>query len=194
MDLMQLMETRRTYRRFLQKPIPQEVLDDIVNALRYSSSARNAQPIRILLIQQPEDILKVNHLVKWAAALPPELGTPKSNELPTLFIAVLDDTSVPGSHDVDAGIALANMTLAAWAHGVGSCIMQAINRPALTELFSLPDTLKLHSMIAFGYPSHKSTLVSVDDNGSLAYYLDENKDYCVPRYSTDSFVQVFRPK
>lgn len=194
MDMMQLMETCRTYRRFLQKPIAQEVLDDIINALRCSSSARNAQPIRILLIQQPEDIHQVNQLVKWAAALPPELGTPKENELPTLFVAVLDDTSAPGTHDTDAGIAIANMTLAAWAHGVGSCIMQAINRPALTELFSLPENLKLHSMIAFGYPAHKSILVPIREDGSLAYYLDEKKDYLVPRRSPDAFAQEFRSK
>ncbi len=47
MDMMHLLETCRTYRRFTQTPIPQEVLNDIVNALRCSSSARNSQPIRI---------------------------------------------------------------------------------------------------------------------------------------------------
>ncbi len=194
MDRMHLIETCRTYRRFTQTPIPQKVLDDIINALRCSSSARNSQPIRILLIRQPDDVQAVNRLVKWAAALPPELGTPKADELPTLFVAVLDDTNALGSHDTDAGIAIANMTLAAWAHGVGSCIMQAINRPALTQLFRLPENLKLHSMIAFGYPSHKSTLVPIPEDGSLAYYLDENKNYCVPRHCADAFAQEFRSK
>ncbi len=190
MDLMSLMETRRTYRRFTQKPIPPEVISDIANALRFSSSARNDQPIRLLLIQKTDMIQSVNQLVKWAGALPPELGTPKSNELPTLFAAVLDDTSCPGSHDTDAGIAIANMTLAAWAHGVGSCIMQAINRPALAELLQLPQGTAIHSMLAFGYPAHKSTLVPVPEDGSLKYYLDANKDYCVPRHSVEELVST----
>ncbi len=145
-----------------------------------------------MLIRQPDDVQAVNRLVKWAAALPPEPGTPKADELPTLFVAVLDDTTAPGSHDTDAGIAIANMTLAAWAHGVGSCIMQAINRPALAQLFSLSENLKLHSMIAFGYPSHKNALVPIPEDGSLAYYLDESKNYCVPRRCADAFAQESR--
>lgn len=189
MDTMQLLESCRTYRRFFQKPVPQSVVNDIVNALRFSSSARNGQPIRLLLIQQPEAVETVFAHVKWAGALPPELGTPKPEERPTLFVAVLDNG--PGNHDTDAGIAIANMTLAAWAHGVGSCIMQAIDRPALTELFHLPETQRLHSMLAFGYPTHKSTLVPIPADGSLAYYLDDKKDYFIPRHSADALAQDF---
>lgn len=189
MDTMELLEGCRTYRRFAQKPVPQAVVNDIVNALRFSSSARNGQPIRLLLIQQPEAVKTVFAHVKWAGALPPELGTPKPDERPTLFVAMLDNG--PGSHDTDAGIAIANMTLAAWAHGVGSCIMQAIDRPALTELFHLPENQRLHSMLAFGYPTHKSTLVPIPEDGSLSYYLDDKKDYFVPRHSADALAQDF---
>lgn len=190
MDLMPLLETCRTYRRFRQTPVPPQVITDIVNALRFSSSARNGQPIRLLIVQSPNMLQAVNQQVKWAGALPPELGTPKTEELPTLFVAVLDDTSCSGNHDTDAGIAIANMTLAAWAHGVGSCIMQAINRPALASLFQLPQELAIHSIIAFGYPAHKSTLVPIPENGSLKYYLDDNKDYCVPRHTADELVKT----
>lgn len=188
MDLMQLMETRRTYRRFAQKPVPQQVLDDMADALRFSSSARNGQPIRLLFIQNPEDVKKVNSLVRWAGALPPELGSPKPDEIPTLFAAVLDEG---GGHAVDAGIALANITLAAWNHGVGSCIMQAIDFAALTELFALPEGTKLHSMVALGYPTHTSTLAPVPENGKLAYYLDEDKNYHVPRLSAQELAKKF---
>lgn len=190
MDLMPLMETCRTYRRFQQTPVPAQVIQDIVDALRFSSSARNGQPIRLLIVQSPDMIQAVNQQVKWAGALPPELGTPKAEELPTLFVAVLDNTTCPGSHYTDAGIAIANMTLAAWAHGVGSCIMQAINRPALADLFQLPQELSIHSILAFGYPAHKSTLVPIPDDGSLKYYLDDNKDYCVPRHTADELASV----
>lgn len=181
MSVLELMTTRRTYRRFAQTPVPQDVLDDIVNALRLSSSARNAQTIRLLLVEKPEDVHHVNELVKWAGALPPELGTPKPDERPTLFAAVLQDTSAGPQNDTDAGIALANITLAAWEKGVGSCIMQAIDRPALAEFFRLPETQYIHSMVAFGYPTHKSTVVGVPEGGSLKYYLDEQRDYCVPK-------------
>ena len=77
-----------------------------------------------------------------------------------------------------------NLTAAAWAHGVGSCIMGAIDRPALTRLLALPDGVRLCYMVALGYPTHASKLVEMQD-GSVKYYLDENRGYCVPKRSMD---------
>lgn len=182
MDVMELLTTRRTYRRFAQKPVPQDVIDDIVDAARLSSSAANRQALHLLIVRRPQDVAAVGALVKWAAFLPPEQGTPKPDEQPTLFVAVLQDTSVPGDLNTDTGIALANMTLAAWARGVGSCIMGAIDRPRLGALLGLPENYRLHTMVAFGYPTHTSAVVPLE-NGNNRYYLDADGNYCVPKRS-----------
>ncbi len=128
-------------------------------------------------------------LVKWAAYLPPEQGTPKADELPTLYVAVVQDTSIPGDLATDTGIALANMTLAAWDKGVGSCIMGAINKPALTELLGIEEPQKLAFMVAFGYPAHKAHIVPLTEQTGVKYYLDENRDYCVPKRSKDEIAK-----
>lgn len=190
MDIMELMRGCRTYRRFAQKQVPEDVIEEILEAARIASCSANRQSLRYLVVNKPEDTDKVFDLVKWAAALPPELGTPKKEERPTLYIAVLQDTAVTGYNDIDAGIALADMTLAGWARGVGSCIMGAINRPKLKELFGLADTMKIHTVVAFGYPTHKSMIVPLKD-GKKSYYLDENKDYCVPKYAREEIVTWF---
>ena len=184
MSVMDTLVSRRTYRRFAQKAVPQNVVDDIVEAVRLSSCGANRQAVRLVVVNKPEAVAKVQPLVKWAAYLPPEQGTPKADELPTLYVAVVQDTSIPGDLATDTGIALANMTLAAWDKGVGSCIMGAIDRPALTRLLALPDGVRLCYMVALGYPTHASKLVEMQD-GSVKYYLDENRGYCVPKRSMD---------
>ena len=160
MSVMELLTTRRTYRRFAQKAVPQDVGDDIVQAVRLSSCGSNRQAVRLVLVQSPEMVAKMQPLVHWAAYLPPEQGQPKPDETPVLFVAVCQDESLPGCNDTDTGLALANMSDAAWAHGVGSCIMGAIARPAIKELLGLGENLRLHSVVAFGYPTHKSHLVA----------------------------------
>lgn len=184
MSVMESLASRRTYRRFEQKAVPQDVVEDIVEALRLSSCGANRQAVRLVIVSKPEDVAKVQPLVKWAAYLPPEQGTPKPDELPTLYVAVVQDTAIPGDLATDTGIAMANMTLAAWDKGVGSCIMGAINKPALTELLGIEEPEKLAFMIAFGYPSHKATVVEMTDQTGVKYYLDEAGDYCVPKRST----------
>ncbi len=153
MSVMEKLLTRRTYRRFEQKSVPQDVVEDLIDAVRLSSCGANRQAVRLIVVQSPEMAAKVHPLVKWAAYLPPEQGTPKAEELPTLYAAVVQDTSIPGDLNTDTGIALANMTLAAWDKGVGSCIMGAINKPALTELLGIEEPQKLAFMVAFGYPT-----------------------------------------
>ena len=180
MNAMELLTTRRTYRRFAQKAVPQDVVDDIVQAVRLSSCGANRQAVRLVLVQSPEMVAKMQPLVHWAAYLPPEQGQPKPDETPVLFVAVCQDESLPGCNDTDTGLALANMTDAAWAHGVGSCIMGAIDRPAIKELLGLGENLRLHSVVACGYPTHKSHLVAMQ-NGNVKYYLDDARDYCVPK-------------
>ena len=181
MDIMELLADRRTYRRFLQKPVPAGVVADMVEAVRLSSCGANRQAIRLVVVQSPAMVAKVQPLVKWAAYLPPEQGVPKPGEQPVLFVAVIQDASIPGDKDTDAGIALANLTLAAWAKGVGSCIMGAIDRPRLAELLGLSENEKLHSMVALGYPAHASRVVPLTEATGVKYYLDENRDYCVPK-------------
>lgn len=184
MSVMDLLTTRRTYRRFEQKAVPQDVVDDIIEAVRLSSCGANRQAVRLVIVSKPEDVARVQPLVKWAAYLPPEQGAPKADELPTLYVAVVQDTTIPGDLATDTGIALANMTLAAWDKGVGSCIMGAIDRPKLTALLGLGEAEVLHTMVAFGYPTHTARVVPMTPETGIKYYLDENRNYCVPKRST----------
>ena len=189
MSVMEKLLTRRTYRRFEQKPVPQDVVEDVIEAVRLSSCGANRQAVRLVIVNKPEDVAKVQPLVKWAAYLPPEQGTPKADELPTLYVAVVQDTSIPGDLNTDTGIALANLTLAAWDKGVGSCIMGAINKPALTELLGIKEPETLAFMVAFGYPAHEAHIVPMTEATGVKYYLDDNKDYCVPKRSAEEIAR-----
>ena len=184
MNMMKFLRGRRTYRRFEQRPVAPEILTEAVDAARIASCGANRQTVRYIIVESTDAVAAVQPLVHWAAYLPPEQGAPKPDELPTAFIAILQDDNLPGASDVDVGLALGSLTAAAWAHGVGSCIMGAINRPALTELLALPEGVRLCYMVALGYPTHESHLVSMQD-GDVKYYLDDSRDFCVPKRGMD---------
>ena len=58
MDIMELLKTRRTYRRFKQDPVPDSVVEDILTAARYASSAANKQPLSFVVVKSPEMVKK----------------------------------------------------------------------------------------------------------------------------------------
>lgn len=188
-NLMELLETRRTYRRFEQREIPQDIVDEILTAARLASSAANRQPLSYIVVKDADQVAEVFSHTKWAGALPPEQGQPKEGERPVLFIAVVENTDINPNCDTDAGLAIGNMTLAAWNRGVGSCMIGACNKPALAEMFGLTQQQTLHTVVAFGYPAHVSHIVDMEDPAQFKYYLDENRDYCVPKRKLSDVVR-----
>ncbi len=188
MELMELLKTRRTYRRFKQEAVSDEIISDILTAARYASSAANKQPLSFVIIKSPDKVKEVFGYTKWAGYLPPEQGQPKSGEEPVLFIGIIENTDISQNCDTDAGLAIANMTLAAWNHGVGSCIIGACNKTEISKILGLGDNQKLHTVVAFGYPTHTSHIEDVKD-GNIKYYLDNDKNYVVPKRKTEDIVR-----
>lgn len=186
-DLMTFLRTRRSYRRFTRDAVPAAVLTDALEAARIVSCSANGQTMKYIVVQSPAMVAAVQPLVHWAAYLPKEQGTPGPEEQPTAFIALVQDEHLKPIDDTNAGLALGSLTAMAWAHGVGSCIMGAIDRPALCRLLGVPEGMRLHTMVALGYPAHQSTTVPME-GGSVKYALDENRDYVVPKRALEEIV------
>ena len=188
MELMDLIRTNRTYRRFKQTAVSDEIIAEVLEAARNASSAANRQPLSYVVVKSQKKVEEVFALTKWAGYLPPEQGQPKKGEEPVLFIGVVENTDINKNCDTDAGLAIANMRLAAWAHGVGSCIIGACNKPELSRMFGLTQNQVLHTVIAFGYPSHASSIEDMK-NDDVKYYLDGNRNYVVPKRRVDDVVR-----
>mgnify|MGYP002575603115 CR=1 FL=1 len=68
---------------------------------------------------------------------------------------------------------------------------------ALSRLFRMPvgqllgieEPQKLAFMVAFGYPTHKASIVPMTEQTGVKYYLDENRDYCVPKRSAEEIAR-----
>ncbi|MBQ8699494.1 MAG: nitroreductase family protein [Schwartzia sp.] len=191
MDIMQLMKWCRSYRRFDQsRAIPDAVLDNIMEAARLSNSASNRQQLRFLVVRSPEMVEKIFPFTHWAAVLPKEAGQPKDGEHPALFVVSTYEAAEKAKWtDVDIGIAEMRMTLAAAAEGVGSCILANIERGPMREALGLPESTEIATIVAFGYPTHTSRIVDMKD-GDVKYYLDEKKDYCVPKRSREELFRM----
>lgn len=187
-ELMKLLEERRTYRRFDEsRPIPDEVVEDMKRSAYLSSSAMNRQPLRYIYVRTSETVNAIFDITSWGGALPDGLGRPKVGERPTMFVVVLSVRELESRFtDYDAGLATSNLTLSAFAHGVGSCILGSVRVDELCSLLNISDEFRVVTAIGFGYPTHKSRVEDADE--SIKYYLDENLDYVVPKRRTEDTV------
>ena len=147
MSLLDLILSRRSIRRYENKDISEEVLQQILETGRQAPSAANRQPIHFVIVND-HDTLKIlcdtlfSRFVKYAPLA--IVGCADIKSLLTGKWAV-----------VDATIAMQNMVIAAWALGIGSCWIGACNEEKVKELLKIPDKWKVVALITLGYPAEQ---------------------------------------
>jgi len=179
--------SRRTIRRFQQKPVNSEILLKCVNAARLAPSAANLQPLEYCIVTEKTLCAQVFEALHWAAYLQPK-WTPSEEERPAAYIIVLvKDTQNP-YYERDVGLATENIVLAAEGEGLGSCILCNIDRAKIQELCNIPLTLAVDSVIALGYKAETPVVEELKD--SVKYWRDEHDILHVPKRALDDIIHV----
>jgi len=181
----------RTYRRFKQDPMPEELMRSMLENARISNCATNSQNLKFIGVYSKEYVEKMHSLVKYAAALPPEIGMPKEGETPVAFVVIVKGPKSNAWTDIDVGIAARNITATAWEAGFGSCLLGNINVPKIAELLEVPEDETVRLVVALGKPDHTSTIVEIPESGKTAYYVDDDRNYYVPKRSFEDVVKIF---
>jgi nitroreductase len=134
MDAYLAVTSRRDERRYSDRPIPEDVRRRILDAGRLAGSARNRQPWRFLVVDDPD-------LRERLAA---SVYEPQNVRTATFVVAI------DGKAGLDAGRALQNMLLTAWNEGVSACPNGMPEPEATAKLLGVEQVAIVAS---FGYPA-----------------------------------------
>lgn len=181
MDIYTLQNSRRTIRKFTNKPIDYDLLEKFVDHARLSSSAMNIQPIRYYIAHESEIVDAIFKHTRWAGYLK---GThsPTFDERPKAYILFLYDETVNKNPRWDIGAASHAIQLMSQSEGIGTCWMGAIDRKDILDICNIDNKYSLDSLLSLGYPAEKPIAEdAVEDN--IKYYLDKNKRLHVPKRS-----------
>lgn len=144
MDVYEAIRAKRAIRQFEDRPLPDDVIQQILNAGRLSQSSKNTQPWQFIAIRDRAMLQNLSTFGGWAghlagAALGVAILTPNPDEKFQIMF--------------DAGQAAAYMQLAAWELGVGSCLASIYHPEEARELLGFPAQWHLRIAISFGYPT-----------------------------------------
>jgi nitroreductase len=129
--------SKRDTRRYADQPIPDEVVDRILDAARVTGSASNKQPWRLLVVEDQERRERLAEAVY----------EPSNIRGAQLVIAV------SGNRALDLGRCIQNMMLAAWNDGVASCPNGIADAEAANEALGLEEPPV--NVLSFGYPARQ---------------------------------------
>jgi nitroreductase len=131
--------SKRDWRSYADRPVPDHVQRRILDAGRLSGSAVNRQPWRFVVVEGDE----------WKRALAPTVYAAGNIETAAFAIAIVTEG---GGRPFDVGRAAQNMMLAAWNDGVVSCPNGMPDPAETADALGLEGDLLPVIVLSFGYP------------------------------------------
>ena len=181
MDVKIAIETRHSVRKFADKPVEREKLNECLEAARLAPSACNSQPWHYIVIDDPqvkdafckEAFSGVYNMTAWAAKAP-------------VIVAVVSDrgnfTSRLGTffrrtefYLVDQGISGEHFVLRAWEQGLGTCWIGWFSSDKAEIFFNLPKGKKIDYLLAVGYPDPNTTFSTMHGRKRLEEIVSYNQ-------------------
>ncbi len=191
MHFRELVMRCRSYRRFNESfPVAEDTLRDLVELACYIPSAKNLQPLKYILLSEPEVVAALFPLLSWAGYLPDWPG-PAEGERPRGYIVMLGDLRVSSEFACDSGIAAQTILLGATASALGGCIIASLQKERIRELLKIPEIFSLLMVIALGKPVETVVIDQMAENGSVHYFRDSNAIHHVPKRVVDDLILKF---
>ena len=153
--------SRRSVRRFQEKPLEDHHLSDILEAARWAPSWGNLQCCELVVVKQ--NTIKS----ELAATLSAKNPATKCMANAPLVFAVCGNPQKSGYYKgkqvtryehwflYDLGLVSQNICLKAWELGIGSVIVGSFDHKKAEKLLKIPEGYELVSLIPVGYPDHK---------------------------------------
>jgi nitroreductase len=140
MEVFDAVRTVLAVRQFQEKPVPEPLVRQIVEAGHLTASSRNGQPWHFIIIEDKEMLRKLGTLVPTG---------PYIAQAPLAIVVGMEHSPYAVS---DASRAIQSMVLTAWAQGIGSNWAGFENLTHVNPVLGIPQEIELLAILPFGYP------------------------------------------
>jgi nitroreductase len=175
-DLMNIIRGRRSIRRFQDKPIPEEDLQGILDAVRWSPSWNNTQCWEIIVVKNTEMKGRLNEVL--SPANPAKKGLPDAPVVLALCGKAKSSGYYGGEASTklgdwlmfDLGLATQSLCLAAHNLGLGTVIVGALDHDKAKDLLGVGEGYELVALIPLGYPAKDSAAPKRREVSEFTHY------------------------
>jgi nitroreductase len=141
MDVFEAVRTVLAVRQFQDKPVPEAVVHEIIEAGHLTASSQNGQPWHFIVVENKETLGKLGSLARTG---------PYIAQAPLAMVVGMTASSPFAVSD--ASRAIQSMILTAWSHGVGSNWVGFHRLSQINPLLGIPQEIEILAILPFGYP------------------------------------------
>ena len=150
MTVLEAIKGRFSVRKYTSEPVSDSDLATILEAARFSQSAKNFQDWRFIVVKDEAMRKKL---------VPAARNQSFVAEAPVVIVCCginIDYVMTCGQHtyNLDVAIAMENMSLTAYELNLGTCWLGAFYEDQVKELLGIPeDDVRIVGMMTIGHPS-----------------------------------------
>ncbi len=141
---------RRSIRKYTDKPITDEKLENLLKAAMQAPSARNLQPWEFVVVRDKDILEKIPDFHPYSSMVP-------SAGAAILVCGNTDRQEMPGYIAQDCSASVQNLLLEAVNQGLGAVWLGVYPRTerieGMAKLFRLPEHIIPVALISIGYPA-----------------------------------------
>ncbi|MEZ5374937.1 MAG: nitroreductase [Acidimicrobiales bacterium] len=146
MDAIAALRNKRDQRDYTDEPIADDLLDTVLDAARMAGSAKNQQPVRLVVVTDPatKEALKAGgDFAAWI------------DRPPVLVVFTVRADAGPRAL-FDVGRHAQNLMVAATALGLSSCPVTFHHQAVVREILGIPDDVDAPMVVSLGHPAPSS--------------------------------------
>ena len=184
---------RRSTRSYTGEQVPEELIEEIVEAGRHAPSATNGQKTHFFVVRNAEKLAELKTVMTGVlAGIPAEKGMPptllslieRANQgevdvtygAPTLIVTTNEKGSMNAA--ADTAVAMENMMLTASACGLANCwinqFLMLRDAPALKAFFAgigVTPNLAVYGALSVGYATEPLETAPLPRKGNIITYI-----------------------
>lgn len=146
--VLEAIKKRQSVRSYREKEIPEEVLQQILEAGRLAPSASNQQGWKFIVVKEEnlrKKLVPTCKNQKFVGEAPVVIAGCATNP---------DHIMSNGEHSypIDLAIALDHMSLEAASLGLGTCWIGAFYQDQVKEILGVPEDVRVVALMPVGYP------------------------------------------
>lgn len=151
MDLLEIMRTRRSVRKYTAQEISDDDIKKILSAALLAPSGHSKYPCEFIVVKDRETLKKMSTC---------RVNVAKMLEGAACAVVVIADKEKSDTLIEDCAVAMMNMELEAAALGIGNCWIQVRGRDAedgstsenyLRGILNFPENFMCQSILSLGY-------------------------------------------
>ena len=155
MDILETIKKRRSVRGYLDKGIPEQILDRVLEAARLAPTAANKQPFKLILVTNKSTKSKLVEASRKQTFIA---------EAPIVVVgcAFPEESyqNIGGTHtseEIDISIVFDHLMLQAAEEGLGTCWIGAFDEQQVKAILNIPPNVKVIGLTPLGYASEKES-------------------------------------